>query len=276
MNWLAMDGGGRCRSRGSVSGAAGRCVARADRNTLRLMDFPMARRGPNGRGGDELNEDFLKTQQAVGVTKTEQRRAQQELYAGNLPSNISMKHLKSLFSKYNPKCIRKVETERKCYAFIDFEDSETLELAIKQLNNTTYEGRRLIVHMAHQKRKERVSWKNTKRESEDISKETKEPSDTLTSDMYAELDKSSLCANSEYLCYEEDEQDVCETPDQGGHMIQDQDMYVTSKQHSCIIHDQGVCMMTVLHQQSRNLDLEEKKLLLEIKKLEMEIRKLKT
>ncbi|XP_030044755.1 tudor domain-containing protein 10-like [Microcaecilia unicolor] len=77
------------------------------------MDSPMSQRGQSGR-------------------ESEWRRPHLELYAGNLPNNISIKQLKNLFSKYKPKHIHKVQNERKCYAFIDFEDSETLQLAIKQ------------------------------------------------------------------------------------------------------------------------------------------------
>ncbi|XP_067832202.1 tudor domain-containing protein 10-like isoform X2 [Heptranchias perlo] len=68
-----------------------------------------------------------------------------EVYIGNLPSEMIEDQIMQLFAAYEPVKVRKVVSGLKCYAFVDVGDAENVALAVSHLNNTFYSGRRLVV-----------------------------------------------------------------------------------------------------------------------------------
>ncbi|XP_060676717.1 tudor domain-containing protein 10-like isoform X1 [Hemiscyllium ocellatum] len=67
------------------------------------------------------------------------------IYIGNLPSEIAEEQVQKLFAAFEPVTVRKIVSGLKCYAFVDVGDAENVALAISHLNNTIYNGRRLVV-----------------------------------------------------------------------------------------------------------------------------------
>ncbi|XP_043540041.1 tudor domain-containing protein 10-like isoform X2 [Chiloscyllium plagiosum] len=67
------------------------------------------------------------------------------IYIGNLPSEIAEEQIQKLFAAFEPVTVRKIVSGLKCYAFVDVGDAENVALAISHLNNTIYNGRRLVV-----------------------------------------------------------------------------------------------------------------------------------
>ncbi|XP_075071262.1 non-POU domain-containing octamer-binding protein-like [Mixophyes fleayi] len=72
-----------------------------------------------------------------------------ELYVGNLPNHLQEEEIMCLFEKYNPIRFRLISKGCRCFAFVRFEDYSSLQLAYRQLNRSTVEGRLLSVRMSH-------------------------------------------------------------------------------------------------------------------------------
>ncbi|XP_041035711.1 tudor domain-containing protein 10-like isoform X1 [Carcharodon carcharias] len=68
-----------------------------------------------------------------------------DVYIGNLPSEIAEEQILQLFAAFEPVKVRKIVSGLKCYAFVDVGDTENVALAVSHLNNTIYNGRRLVV-----------------------------------------------------------------------------------------------------------------------------------
>uniref|UniRef100_UPI00398E40C8 tudor domain-containing protein 10-like n=1 Tax=Pristiophorus japonicus TaxID=55135 RepID=UPI00398E40C8 len=68
-----------------------------------------------------------------------------DVYIGNLPSEIVEDQIMQLFAAFEPVKVRKVVSGQKCYAFVDVGNAENVALAVSHLNNTFYNGRRLVV-----------------------------------------------------------------------------------------------------------------------------------
>lgn len=60
---------------------------------------------------------------------------------GNLPINITQKHIGNLFTVYEPENVPKVHFRKKCYSFVTPTKSEDSP-ELKSLHNQIYEGQR--------------------------------------------------------------------------------------------------------------------------------------
>ncbi|XP_048476265.1 uncharacterized protein LOC125487861 [Rhincodon typus] len=77
--------------------------------------------------------------------KTAKGLRKKDVYIGNLPSEIAEEQILQLFAAFEPVKVRKIVSGLKCYAFVDVGDAENVMLAVNHLNNTIYNGRRLVV-----------------------------------------------------------------------------------------------------------------------------------
>ncbi|XP_038643198.1 tudor domain-containing protein 10-like [Scyliorhinus canicula] len=68
-----------------------------------------------------------------------------DVYIGNLPSEIAEEQILQLFAAFEPLKVHKVVSGPKCFAFVDVGLAENVALAVSHLNNTFYNGRRLVV-----------------------------------------------------------------------------------------------------------------------------------
>ncbi|XP_048381730.1 tudor domain-containing protein 10-like [Stegostoma tigrinum] len=95
----------------------------------------VARRVIHGEG---VSNRRLEPKTAKGLRK-------KDVYIGNLPSEIAEEQILQLFAAFEPVKVRKIVSGLKCYAFVDVGDAENVALAVNHLNNTIYNGRRLVV-----------------------------------------------------------------------------------------------------------------------------------
>ncbi|KAJ1139870.1 hypothetical protein NDU88_006233 [Pleurodeles waltl] len=174
------------------------------------------------------------------------------IYVGNLPNNITKECIRRLFAKYCPRHLQRVQCGKKCFAFLDLGDAENVVLAIKELNYTMFQGRRLI-----------VSEMKRNSASKDFSCATEKiQGDQSSFDIENNKEENYWGPSSSFgMDYAGDASDV----PSGIPCSQCQGMAQSEEE---------VCLKYILAQQSRNLQLEEKKLLLEIEKLQLEIKKL--
>ncbi|MEE6486581.1 hypothetical protein FKM82_014636 [Ascaphus truei] len=186
-------------------------------------------------------DHFLKTPQECWGNESGQ--SGKTVYVGNLPNTATQDQIEYIFAKYEFKDVRVVHKGIKCYAFVTFEDSDMIQLVIRQMNNSTYESRRLIV---------RVSYETSKSSSHSTSQE----SEYDVEDCKNETDGQSLSSNDASCGYEEVQLSYCNQ----------------CNQHT--LDKEEVTSTDILKLQSCNLKLEKKKLELEIFKLQLEIQKL--
>lgn len=83
------------------------------------------------------------------------------LFVGSLPYTTTSEELKELFSKIGEVTTADVITDKftnqgKGFAFVEFADDANADKAIKELNGTDYNGRKLVVNEARP-REERTS-----------------------------------------------------------------------------------------------------------------------
>ncbi|XP_058841171.1 RNA binding protein fox-1 homolog 2-like isoform X1 [Acipenser ruthenus] len=79
-------------------------------------------------------------------------KSQREVYVGNIPFSVRKQEIADLFKAFNPLSIRIVHSEEKCFAFVDFANQNSAQQAISRLNDSVYEGRRIIVRCAYASR----------------------------------------------------------------------------------------------------------------------------
>eukprot|EP01016_Furgasonia_blochmanni_P032748 TRINITY_DN3379_c0_g1_i2.p4 TRINITY_DN3379_c0_g1~~TRINITY_DN3379_c0_g1_i2.p4 ORF type:complete len:102 (+),score=26.67 TRINITY_DN3379_c0_g1_i2:113-418(+) len=72
-----------------------------------------------------------------------------QVYVSRLPKRVTRDDLKDLFKKFGK--IRDVSIKRG-YAFIEFDDHHEAEEAIGEMDGRSYEGQKLVVQAAGQKR----------------------------------------------------------------------------------------------------------------------------
>lgn len=200
----------------------------------------------------EGNEDVYDCCAVHEDEQPELKRTGHRIYVGNLPNNIKKDCIQRLFAKYCPRDLQRVQCGKKCFAFLDLGDAENVLLAIKELNYTMYEGRRLI-----------VSEMKRNSASKDFSCVAKEiQGDESSFNIENNKEESYWGPSSSFgIDYAGDASDE----PSGSPCLQCQGMSQSEEE---------VCLKSILVQQSRNLQLEEKKLLLEIEKLQLEIKKL--
>ncbi|XP_055521142.1 tudor domain-containing protein 10-like [Leucoraja erinacea] len=80
----------------------------------------------------------LETKRTAGLKKN-------EVYIGNLPSDITEDQIMQLFAAFEPVTVRRIVSGLKCFAFVDVGNPQNMTLAVSHINNTIYCGRRLIV-----------------------------------------------------------------------------------------------------------------------------------
>lgn len=79
------------------------------------------------------------------------------LYVGNLPYNIDDSQLNQIFSKFGPIVSATVILDRmnnnrsKGFGFVEFEKDEDAQKAMKELNGTEIEGRKIVVNEARER-----------------------------------------------------------------------------------------------------------------------------
>ncbi len=75
-----------------------------------------------------------------------------KLYVGNLPFSLTEDALKELFADYNPTSVviimDKFSGRPKGFGFIEFEDDDSAQKAIEDLNGKEVEGREIVVNVA--------------------------------------------------------------------------------------------------------------------------------
>ncbi|XP_067878994.1 tudor domain-containing protein 10-like isoform X2 [Heterodontus francisci] len=103
-----------------------------------------------------------------------------DVYIGNLPSEITEEQILQLFAAFEPVKVRKVVSGLKCYAFVDVGDAENVALAISHLNNTIYNGRRLVVRDLAESRSCEKSTEATEVELPPLEKVDKDSSKMLS------------------------------------------------------------------------------------------------
>lgn len=86
-----------------------------------------------------------------------------KLYVGNLPFSSSDEDLKTLFSDYGTVVSSKVVTDRETgrsrgFGFVEMETDEAASSAISNVNESDFNGRRIIVNEAVDKRPPRQSY----------------------------------------------------------------------------------------------------------------------
>ena len=79
------------------------------------------------------------------------RRSSRTVYVGNLPGDIREREVEDLFVKYGPivQIDLKVPPRPPGYAFVEFEDSQDAEDAIRGRDGYDFDGHRLRVEPAH-------------------------------------------------------------------------------------------------------------------------------
>ncbi len=75
------------------------------------------------------------------------------LYVGNLPWSVDDQKLEEMFSAHGAVSSAKVITDKytrrsKGFGFVEFDNDEDADKAIKALNETEVEGRKMIVNVA--------------------------------------------------------------------------------------------------------------------------------
>ncbi|XP_078061092.1 tudor domain-containing protein 10-like isoform X2 [Mustelus asterias] len=99
------------------------------------------------------NDDKQPTQRLIHPDGPSNRRLElkktkgqrNNVYIGNLPSEIAEEQILQLFAAFEPVRVRKIVSGLKCYAFVNVGVAKNVALAISHLNNTIYNGRRLVV-----------------------------------------------------------------------------------------------------------------------------------
>ncbi|XP_072346735.1 tudor domain-containing protein 10-like [Scyliorhinus torazame] len=86
---------------------------------------------------DGASNRWLEPKKVKGLRK--------DVYIGNLPSEIAEEQILQLFAAFEPLKVHKVVSGPKCFAFVDVGLAENVALAVSHLNNTIYNGRRLVV-----------------------------------------------------------------------------------------------------------------------------------
>ncbi|HNS71659.1 MAG TPA: RNA-binding protein [bacterium] len=76
-----------------------------------------------------------------------------KLYVGNLPYSVNDQSLGNLFSKYgnvlsSTVIIDKMSGRSKGFGFVELEDDSQAQAAIKELNNSDMDGRKINVSVA--------------------------------------------------------------------------------------------------------------------------------
>ncbi len=80
-----------------------------------------------------------------------------KLYAGNLPWGVTDDTLKSTFESYGAVVSAKVVTDRqtgksKGFGFVEMQDQDAADAAIKALNGSSLQGRNIVVNEAKSKK----------------------------------------------------------------------------------------------------------------------------
>lgn len=79
-----------------------------------------------------------------------------DIYVGNLPYSITGDDLRNLFSQYGAVSDAKVISDKysgksKGFGFVQMDDNDSAENAIKSLNDTDFKGRNIKVNQAKPK-----------------------------------------------------------------------------------------------------------------------------
>ncbi|KAK1164421.1 hypothetical protein AOXY_G14720 [Acipenser oxyrinchus oxyrinchus] len=183
----------------------------------------------------------------VGIAKRQCKKVQQ---FNHLPHENAIyvyshfvlyiqQEIADLFKAFNPLSIRIVHSEEKCFAFVDFANQNSAQQAISRLNDSVYEGRRIIVRCAFASR---------------VSSHECTTFETKVKELRVKEESNGCSACS------------CKEAMGGRRLFARHDVEMVSDQED---ENQFGLKTTVKKEK-----LEEKKMLLEIKKLEIEIQKL--
>ncbi|XP_075048335.1 tudor domain-containing protein 10 isoform X2 [Mixophyes fleayi] len=77
----------------------------------------------------------------MDFTKTSDDR----VYAGNLPYDVREDDILTFFKDYEPRYVKKIQQDQKCFAFVQLSSEENAKQAIAELNMTSLNGRILVL-----------------------------------------------------------------------------------------------------------------------------------